>query len=97
MDMHTRNQYLKEVRREYLGAIRTRKSALLNETEKRTGLDRKHLIKKLRPRSNLDRVTVIRRARKATDDGPVKAALARCWEIFDHPCGQRLAPLDSGI
>jgi len=23
----------------------------------------------------------------------VKAALAKVWEIFDYPCGQRLAPL----
>jgi len=24
---------------------------------------------------------------------PVKAALARVWEIFDYPCGQRLKPI----
>jgi Integrase core domain. len=26
-------------------------------------------------------------------DGEVRAALVRCWEIFDFPCGQRLKPL----
>jgi len=26
-------------------------------------------------------------------DGYVKAALAKVWDIFDEPCGQRLAPL----
>lgn len=34
-----------------------------------------------------------RKARKETYDGPVKAALATMWKIFDHPCGARLAPL----
>ena len=93
MDMHTRNQYLKEVREEYLKSAKEGKSRLLNEAVKRTKLDRKCLIKKLKPKSNLDRVEVIRRRRKVIYDGHVKEALARIWKIFDHPCGQRLAPL----
>lgn len=93
MDMHTRNQYLKEVRVEYLKAAKAEKSRLLTEAVKRTRLDQKYLIKKLKPRSNLDRVEVIRRSRNVIYDGEVRAALARCWKIFDHPCGQRLAPL----
>lgn len=93
MNMYTRNQYLKEVRKEYLKSDRKGKNRLLNEATKRTHLERKHCIKKLRPRSNLDRVEVIRRRRDVIYDGEVKSALARCWEIFDHPCGQRLAPL----
>ena len=93
MNMHTRNQYLKEVRLEYLKASKEQKTQLLDEAVKRTGLDRKCLIKKLKPKSNLDRVEVIRRSRTATYDHETVAALARCWEIFDHPCGQRLAPL----
>lgn len=78
---------------EYLKAAKAHKSDLLAEAVKRTRLDRKYLIKKLKPRSNLDRVEVIRRRRKVIYDGYVNAALTRCWEIFDHPCGQRLAPL----
>lgn len=93
MNMHTRNQYLKEVREEYLQSAKEEKSRLLDEAVKRTKLDRKCLIKKLQPKSNLDRLAVIRRKRKIIYDGEVKVALARCWEIFDHPCGQRLAPL----
>lgn len=93
MDMRTRNQYLKEVREEYLQSAKEEKSRLLDEAVKRTKLDRKCLIKKLKPKSNLDRVEIIRRRREAIYDGQVKAALARCWTIFDHPCGQRLAPL----
>ena len=34
-----------------------------------------------------------RKKRKETYDGQVKAALARVWEIFDCPCGQRLKPI----
>lgn len=93
MNMHTRNQYLKEVRLEYLKVSKEKKTHLLNEAVKRTRLDRKCLIKKLKPKSNLDRVEVIRRSRKVIYSHEVVAALARCWEIFDHPCGQRLAPL----
>lgn len=93
MDMHTRNQYLKEVRIEYLKASKKEKIILLDEAVKRTSLDRKYLIKKFKPKSNLDRVAVIRRARKDIYDGYVRTALARLWEIFDHPCGQRLQPL----
>lgn len=93
MDMHTRNQYLKEVREEYLKATKQRKGLLLDETVARTGLDRKHLVKKLKPKSNLDRIGVIRRKRSAIYHHAVGTALARCWTIFDYPCGQRLAPL----
>ena len=93
MDMHTRNQYLKEVRLEYLKAPKKQKTRLLDEAVKRTRLDRKGLIKKLKPKSNLDRVEIIRRSRTATYGHETVAALARCFEIFDYPCGQRLAPL----
>ncbi len=93
MDMQARNQYLKEVRLVYLKASKTGKHALLNEAVARTRMTRKYLIKKLRVKSNLDRVGVIRRARKPTYDNELKPALVSCWKIFDHPCGQRLAPL----
>lgn len=94
MDMHSRNQYLKQLRIEYL---RTRskkgKGRLLDESEKRTGLNRKYLIRKLRVISNLDRKKAKVRRRKPLYDGQVRVALVRCWEIFDYPCGQRLKPL----
>jgi hypothetical protein len=31
--------------------------------------------------------------RKQTYDGQAIAALAKVWEIFDYPCGQRLKPI----
>ncbi|GFP44016.1 hypothetical protein HKBW3C_03145, partial [Candidatus Hakubella thermalkaliphila] len=56
MDMYSRNQYLKEVREEYLKTkSKKEKARLLDEAEKRTSLDRKYLIRKLKPLSNLDK------------------------------------------
>jgi hypothetical protein len=34
-----------------------------------------------------------RKKRKQTYDGQVSVALAKVWEIFDYPCGQRLKPI----
>jgi hypothetical protein len=94
MDMYSRNQYLKKIRREYLKQkSKKEKSKLLDEAEKRTGLERKYLIKKLKPKSNLDKRKEDRKKRKVYYDGYVKAALVQAWRIFDYPCGQRLEPL----
>ena len=102
MDMHSRNQYLKQLRIEYLRTESKKEKGkpwtnfqgkLLDEAEKRTGLRRKHLIRKLRVLSNLDKKKAKWRRRKQVYDGYVKVALVKCWEIFDYPCGQRLKPL----
>jgi len=94
MNMLSRNQYLKEFREEYL-KIKSKKERgeLLDEAEKRTKLCRKHLIVKLRPKSNLDKRKEERKRRKVIYDGYVKVALIACWRIFDYPCGQRLKAL----
>lgn len=91
MDMYSRNQYLQELQKEYLGGNRKDKTTLLNEAEKRTGLARKYLIRKVSVRNGWPNKS--RKKRKQVYDGQVVAALARLWEIFDYPCGQRLAPL----
>jgi hypothetical protein len=94
MDMYSKNQYLKELRREYLKTKSKReKGRLLDEAEKRTGLNRKYLMEKLRPKSNLDKRKDERKKRKIIYDGYVKDALVKVWRILDYPCGQRLAPL----
>jgi len=94
MDMYSRNQYLQNLRLEYLKTkSKKEKGELLDEAEKRTGLSRKHLIVKLRPKSNIDRRKEERKRRKVVYDGCVKAALVQIWRILDYPCGQRLAPL----
>jgi len=94
MDMYSKNQYLKELRKEYLKTkSKKEKRELLNEAEKRTGLERKYLIKKLKPKSNLDKESGQRKKRKIIYDGYVKVALVDLWRILDYPCGQRLEPL----
>lgn len=94
MNMASRNQYLKELRSEYLKTkSRKKKGELLDEAEKRTGLERKYLIKKLKPKSNIDHRKEDRKKRKVFYDGYFKVALIRVWEVLDYPCGQRLEPL----
>jgi len=94
MNMESRNQYLEELRDEYLKTkSKKKKSKLLEEAEKRTKLCRKHLIVKLRVSSSIDNRKEERKKRQEYYDGYVKVALVRCWEIFDRPCGQRLKPL----
>ena len=91
MDMHSRNEYLKVLRESYF-KVRTKKgkSQILDEYCCNTGQSRKYVITKihkadLRPRQ--------RKKRKERYNSQVKAALAKIWEIFDYPCGQRLKPL----
>ena len=94
MDMYSRNQYLKHIRTEYLKSkSKKEKGNLLNEAEKRTGLNRKYLMEKLKPKSNLDKDRTQRKRRKEYYDGYVREALVQVWRILDYPCGQRLEPL----
>ncbi len=54
MDIHSTNQYLKKLRIEYLKTKSKKgKGRLLDETRKRTDMNRKYLIRKLRTLSNL--------------------------------------------
>jgi hypothetical protein len=92
MDMHSREQYLAALREEYLRGNKKQKTRLLNEARKRTKLNRKVLIRKL------TRVPAAggkpkRRTRGATYGVELRAPLIQVWELFDFPCGQRLAPI----
>ena len=94
MNMQSRNQYLLELRTEYLKTkAKKQRGELLNEAEKRTKLKRKYLVVKLRARSNLDKLPQERKKKKQYYDNSIKSALVRMWQIFDNPCGQRLEPL----
>lgn len=91
MNMQSRNQYLIELRTEYLRTkLKKKRSELLSEAEKRTQLNRKYLMDKLKPKSNLDKLVSQRKKRDQYYDNSVKPALIRMWQIFDNPCGQRL-------
>ena len=89
--MHSREQYLERVREEYRNANKKNKTRLLNEARKRTRLNRKVLIGKL-AHPAVHRRKKKRGPRQATYDREVQAALIQAWEVFDYPCGQRLAP-----
>jgi len=90
--MHSRNEYLKELQQRYFHTrSKKEKSSILDEYCRNTHQNRKYVIRKIRSlRSSAPRR---RKKRKVIYDGYVKAALAKVWEIFDYPCGQRLAPL----
>jgi len=91
MDMHSRDQYLAQLRQDYIGASKAEKHQLLNEAAKRTRLARKYLITKLTPEAGTPKRR--KRSRKKVYRTEVKTALALLWPIFDYACGQRLAPL----
>ena len=92
--MQSRNQYLKELRTEYLKTkSKKKRGELLNEAVKRTKLNRKYLMEKLKSKSNLDKKEFEKKTRKQYYDNSVKPALVKMWQIFDNPCGQRLEPL----
>lgn len=91
MDMHSRTQYLFEVHKNYQHARKAERTRLLNEAVERTGLNRKYLIRKFRKGVA---PTPRKRTRRSTTYGEeVHAMLVKLWRLFDHPCGQRLAPL----
>lgn len=91
MDMHSREQYLAALRDDYRRADKRQKTRLLNEARRRTHLNRKVLIRKLgHPAPVRERKK--RGPRQRVYGAEVQCALIRAWEIFDFPCGQRLAP-----
>ncbi len=92
MDMHSSEQYLAALREEYVRGNKKQKTRLLNEARKRTKLNRKVLIRKL------TRVPAVadkpqRRARGRIYGVELRAPLIQIWELFEFPCGQRLAPI----
>jgi len=89
--MYSRNEYLKVLRGRYFKSkSKKEKSQILNEYCSNTGQSRKYVIRKIH---RMDIGPKERKKRKEVYDGQVKAALAKTWEIFDYPCGQRLNPL----
>jgi len=92
MDMHARNEYLREIQKRYFQTrSRNEKSSILDEYCTNTHQNRKYVIGRIN--SSLCPPRTKRKRRKRIYDGYVRASLAQIWEIFDYPCGQRLAPL----
>ena len=90
--MESRKQYLGVLSERYLRAkTRKEKGQILDEYCRNTGQARKYVIRKIQP--GIDLRPKPRRNRKQIYDGQVTAPLAKVWEIFDCPCGQRLKPI----
>ena len=86
--MNARKQYLEQVGKEYERADEVKRGRLLDEAEKRTGLNRKYLIRVLN--HPVAAKTRKRRRRRAAYGAAVVTALIAVWDIFEQPCGQRL-------
>jgi len=92
MDMHSRKEYLKRLQQRYFQCqSKKEKTSILNEYCKNTHQNRKYVISRIN--SSFSSRPKEKRKRKRIYDGYVKAALTKVWDIFDEPCGQRLAPL----
>jgi hypothetical protein len=92
MNKEAKEQYMETLRERYLQGSKKEKGMLLNEYCQNTGMDRKYAIKKLRYKVKTKKKEEWK-PRKEYYDSYVKAALVTMWDIFDRPCGQRLAPL----
>lgn len=90
--MNSTKQYLEELQKEYLVASKKQKGLLLDEAKKRTGRNRKYLTCRLSAKTNWNkkRKNTIKKNQYTSD---LILPLVRLWDIFDHPCGQRLKPL----
>ena len=92
MNKEAKEQYMETIRERYLKGTKKEKGMLLDEYCQNTGMDRKYMIKKLRYKVKTKKKGE-RKRRREYYDSYVKAALVMLWDIFDRPCGQRLAPL----
>jgi len=90
--MHSRKQYLMEIGKEYERADGVNRSRLLDEAAKRTGYNRKYLIRLLN-RTAAPRPVRRRQRRRAEYGAALTSVLIQVWDIFEQPCGQRLAPI----
>jgi len=92
MSMTARNEYFGVLRERYYQAeTKKEKTQILDEYCQNTGQSRKYVISRMHQR--VDLIPRKRKPKEATYDGEITAALAKVWEIFDYPCGQRLKPL----
>lgn len=103
MNMQARNQYLHTLISKSGGyhlRSKKEKTQLLNEYCQMTGQHRKAVSAKLRSGAYIHTLRKEngqeKRRRSSPYDKQVAAYLIKLWEIFDRPCGQRLAPMIRG-
>lgn len=80
------------LREKYFKATRKERGVILDEYCANTGQERKYTIKQFNYKVTTKKPHE-RKKRKEVYGGAVRATLAKLWEIFDRPCGQRLKPL----
>lgn len=94
MSLPSRREYLKRLKPRYLKASTEKKTTLLDECCKMTGLNRKYVIVALSAATDLEyKSTRERKARKEIYDKRFVVVLKKIWEIMDYPCGARLKPV----
>jgi len=84
---------MQTLREKYLNADKKEKGAILDEYCRNTGMDRIYASRRFNYKARMKDVRAQRKARAEKYDGPVKAALAVMWRIFDYPCGARLSSI----
>jgi hypothetical protein len=95
MDMKSRNQYLKSLieKRGYLLKSKKEKGQLLSEFCANIDLNRKWVVAKIRTGQYLQSgKKQTRKNRQPKYANETIQELKRLWRIFDHSCGQNLAP-----
>jgi len=94
MSILSRKELIKKAKKRYLKEEeRDEKGKILDELEANTEMNRKYLIYLLSNKINLKYIDPINRKRRETYTMEVVHYLKKIWEIFDYPCGQRLAPM----
>lgn len=100
MGMQARNQYLNTLITKHPGyhlQSKKEKTRLLDEYCQTTGQHRKAVSAKIRSGAYIHTLRKEtgqeRRTRSSPYNREVTAYLIKLWEIFDRPCGQRLAPM----
>jgi hypothetical protein len=89
-DIHSRNQYLERLQERYfMTRSKKEKSSILDEYLRNTHQNRKYVIRKTN--YSFSSMPKKRKKKRQIYDGCVRAVLAQVWDIFDRPCGQRLA------
>jgi len=93
MSLPTRTELIKKIKGRYLRSSKQEKGNILDELCVNIGLKRKYLINRLSAKTDLDYSNPINRKRTEKYGMDVVYYLKKIWEIFDYPCGQRLAPM----
>jgi len=94
MSLPSRREYLQRLKPRYLKASVKKKTALLDECCKMTGLHRKYLVVCLSAKTDLEyKSTRQRKTRKEVYGKHFVVVLKKIWEIMDCPCGARLKPV----